>query len=79
MKKNNSESSGLNRFSQMTTSDKVFYSIITVIGVLILFICIYPVWFVIIASFSEPQQVTSGKVWFLPSLFTTDGYKEILN
>lgn len=79
MKKNNSESSGLNRFSQMTTSDKVFYSIITIIGVLILFICIYPVWFVIIASFSEPQQVTSGKVWFLPSLFTTDGYKEILN
>ncbi len=77
--KKNSESSGLNRFSQMTASDKVFYSVITVIGVLILFICIYPVWFVIIASFSEPQQVTSGNVWLLPSLFTADGYKEILN
>lgn len=77
--KKNIESSGLNRFSQMTASDKVFYSIITVIGILILFICIYPVWFVIIASFSEPQQVTAGKVWLLPSLFTADGYKEILN
>ena len=30
------------------------------------------------ASFSNPTEVANGKVWFFPSQFTLDGYKEIM-
>jgi len=38
----------------------------------------YPLYFVIIASFSNPADVQNGNVWFLPRNVTIDGYKEIL-
>src|SRR5690625_7463575 len=34
----------------------------------------YPLWFVLIASISDPQAVESGKVWIWPVDFTIDGY-----
>lgn len=41
-------------------------------------IVIYPLYFIVIASFSNPTEVANGKVWFVPSQFTVDGYKEIM-
>lgn len=38
----------------------------------------YPLYFIIIASFSNPSEVSNGNVWFWPSQFTLDGYKELL-
>ena len=37
----------------------------------------YPLYFIIIASFSSPSEVSNGNVWFWPSQFTVDGYKEL--
>lgn len=56
------------------------YDIINVIVLLILFLIVaYPLYFVIIASVSDPKLVTSGRVLFYPENFNFDGYKEVLN
>jgi putative aldouronate transport system permease protein len=58
-------------------SDKVFQIALNVIAVLILIIILYPLYFVIIASFSDPSAVSGGQVWLLPKGVTLDGYKEL--
>lgn len=45
---------------------------------IMLLIILYPLYFVVIASFSDPSSVASGQVWLLPKGFTIDGYKELL-
>lgn len=52
-----------------------------VIGILILAIVLavmYPLWFIVIASFSNPRAVSVGQVTLLPQGFGVDGYKLIL-
>lgn len=57
--------------------DKIF-NIINFIFLAGLTLCIiYPLLFVLSASFSEPDMVNSGQVAFLPKGFNWDGYKEI--
>lgn len=46
-------------------------------GIILLAIA-YPLYFIIIASFSNPSEVANGNVWLWPSQFTLDGYKELL-
>lgn len=45
------------------------------IGLMILIV--YPLWFVIIASFSNPADVANGNVWFWPKEWRLDGYIEL--
>ena len=40
-------------------------------------ICLYPLWFVIIASFSAPREVNGGRVILLPREITFEGYREV--
>lgn len=54
--------------------DIVLYTVCSIILLMVL----YPLYFIIIASFSNPTEVANGKVWLWPSQFTLDGYKEIL-
>ncbi len=42
-----------------------------------LVILIYPLYFIVIASFSDPSAVGSGQVNLVPKGFTLDGYKEL--
>ena len=39
---------------------------------------LYPLWFILVASVSNPDAVNAGEVWLLPSGFTTDGYSRLL-
>ena len=48
-------------------SDRTFDIINVAIMMVVLFIMIYPVYFVIIASVSEPNEVVSGNVYRLPN------------
>ena len=43
-------------------ADRVFNIINVIISVLIMLFSFYPLYFVLIASFSDPALVTSGKV-----------------
>ncbi|MDF2989567.1 MAG: ABC-type transporter, integral rane subunit, partial [Microbacterium sp.] len=40
---------------------------------------IYPIYFIIIASLSEPARVYEGQVWLWPVGFTVDGYVRLLS
>jgi len=58
--------------------DRVIQIVMGVLSVLILIAVLYPLYFVVIASFSDPSSVASGQVWLFPKGFTLDGYKELL-
>ena len=38
------------------------------IGVIFLIIILYPLYFIVIASVSEPSAVLAGEVWFYPDV-----------
>lgn len=63
---------------QVTYNDLIFNIILYGLSAFILLIVVYPLYFIIIASFSNPTEVANGHVWFVPSQFTVDGYKEIM-
>lgn len=45
---------------------------------LMLIIIVYPIYFIVMASFSDPSAVANGQMWFFPKGFTLDGYQELL-
>jgi putative aldouronate transport system permease protein len=59
-------------------SDRLFDVAIYGIAILMILLIVYPLWFVIIASFSDPAIVANGQVWLWPKHFVLDGYKELL-
>ena len=61
------------RFSQDTVVNIIFH----VIAVLMIIAVLYPLWFVIIASFSSPADVASGKVWIWPKTVDVRGYQKL--
>ena len=58
-------------------SDKASDIILIVLCVLILLIVAYPLYYILVASFSNPYDVYAGKTFLLPSGFTLDGYKAV--
>ena len=58
-------------------SDQIFDIINILFMLVIIIIMLYPLCFVVIASFSEPYDVAKGNVTLLPSGFTLDAYKNV--
>ncbi|MDR1542396.1 MAG: carbohydrate ABC transporter permease [Clostridiales bacterium] len=63
---------------RISRSDSAFAAIVYLLAAISIIIIIYPLYFIIIASVSEPSAVSNGKVWLFPHGFTTDGYKALL-
>lgn len=61
----------------MSKSDIVFLSIVYGTVILISIVILYPLWFVIIASISDPNLVATGEVLLLPKGITFEGFKYI--
>lgn len=61
-----------------TKEDKVFYIINFILWLVILFIVIYPLYVIIISSFSDPNAVMQGKVIWYPVDVSLVGYQAIL-
>ena len=59
-------------------SNIFFYTANTFILLLLAFIVLYPLYFIIIASFSDPDAVLAGKVFLYPVNITLSGYSKIL-
>ena len=68
----------IHKSQKVSKADVVFNIILYGICGLILLLIAYPLYFIIIASFSNPSEVSNGNVWLWPSQFTLDGYKELL-
>ncbi|MDM5144118.1 putative multiple-sugar transport system permease YteP [Lactococcus lactis] len=57
--------------------EKIFDVLVYGMAILLILLIIYPLWFVIIASFSNPQDVATGAVWFWPKSWSLEGYKTL--
>ena len=64
-------------FRKQCMSDKVFDVVNVTLMVVLAAIFLWPLIFVLSASFSDPAAVTLGKVWLFPKGFTLEGYKAI--
>lgn len=58
--------------------DRIFLICNTILAIFFLLICLYPLYFILIASFSSPGLVTNGKVWIIPRGITLAGYEMML-
>ncbi|MTH54945.1 ABC transporter permease subunit [Bacillus mangrovi] len=65
------------RWARKSKEDRIFdvlnITVLTIIAILVL----YPLYFVVIASISNPDRIYSGDVWLLPKEITFEGYKRI--
>ncbi|MGC0239484.1 carbohydrate ABC transporter permease [Arthrobacter sp. SD76] len=57
--------------------DRAFTVGATAVLLLSILAVVYPLYFIVIASISDPNAVYEGKVWLLPSGITTEGYERI--
>jgi len=60
-----------------TRSDRIFNVINTIFWIIVLFITLYPLWLVIIASVSDPDAVLQGRVLIAPVDFSLMGYEAV--
>ena len=54
-----------------------FDTVVTIISVIVCFITVFPMWYVIVMSLSDPIQAASGNVVFWPIGFTFDSYLQV--
>lgn len=60
-----------------TKGDKIFDRFNVIFFIIIMLLVIYPLYFVLIASISNPDAVNNGQVWLLPKDITFEGYELI--
>ena len=60
-----------------TRADRVFNVINLIFWVLVLFITLYPLWLILIASVSDPDAVLQAKVLLWPVDFSLMGYEAV--
>lgn len=58
-------------------SDRLFDIVNYMLLTVILLIVLYPLYFIVIASFSSPDLVKNGDVWLIPQGITFEGFKAI--
>lgn len=65
--------------NKFLSQDKIVNVLFYVIAILMILAVVYPLWFVVIASFSNPADVANGEVWLWPKKWDLSGYKELFN
>ena len=64
---------------RMTMADRIYNSVVNFCAVLICLVAFYPLWYVLIASFSKPFYVSDGSVVLMPVGFTLAAYRQALS
>ena len=67
------------RHVRLSRSDKIYYVIVYAIICLLTLLVLYPLIYVVSASFSSGRSITSGKVLLFPVEFSTYGYVSVFN
>ena len=62
-----------------TRADRMFRLVVYALLAVLLIAYVYPLYFVVIASISDPNAVYNGEVLFLPAQMTLEGYEEIFH
>ena len=68
-----------NKNSKLGLSDKVSDIILVIIIVALIIVIAYPLYYVLVASVSNPFDVYAGKTFLLPSEFSLKGYKAVFS
>jgi putative aldouronate transport system permease protein len=63
----------------LSRDDRIFDAVIYAISAVIIVIVLYPLLFVVSASFSDPTKVLAGEVWLWPKGFNVEAYTSILH
>lgn len=66
-----------NKFSRQGRSNKIFDVVNHLILFLLMMIVLYPLYFIVIASFSSPNAVSRGEVLLFPKGLNVKGYNQI--
>ena len=69
----------MNKKQSLGLSDKTSDIILVVITAVVLFIVAYPLYYVLVASFSNPYDVYAGKTFLFPSQFSLKGYTAVFS
>ncbi|MCR5100126.1 MAG: carbohydrate ABC transporter permease [Butyrivibrio sp.] len=67
----------MKKANKLGLSDRLSDIILVVICVAVTLIVAYPLYYVLVASVSNPYDVYAGKTFLLPSEFTLEGYKSV--
>jgi putative aldouronate transport system permease protein len=79
IEKENKKMKVMNKLKYKNKADLLFDSVNYILMFGVLIIVLYPLIYVISASFSDPYKVSSGEMWLLPKGFTLEGYKRLFN
>lgn len=63
--------------NKKSCSDKVFDIVNVIVMIALLLVFLWPLWFVVIASFSNPNEVWNGNVILFPKGFTLSAYEAV--
>ena len=63
--------------NRMTLGEKIFTVFNYILMLVLVFVTIYPIWYILIASFSSGNAVSMGKVMFWVKDFTFEAYKQV--
>ena len=79
LKSGNGQASGRNRnHISRSHSDRIFDIVNLFVMLVLLVVFVWPLWFVVIASFSDPNEVWMGNVVLWPKGFTLISYETLL-
>jgi len=65
------------RWNKTPIDDKIFYIFIGIVATILCLLILYPLIFVVSASFSSPRAVSAGRVILWPVDLSLEGYKTI--
>ena len=65
------------RSIRKSKSDRIFDTVNIFFMSLFMIVSIYPLYFIVIASFSDPYKVLNGSVYFWPAGFTLESYQNV--
>lgn len=67
----------MKKVNKLGLSDKVSDIILVIISLVVTLIVAYPIYYILVASVSNPYDVYAGKTFIFPSEFTLSGYKAV--
>jgi putative aldouronate transport system permease protein len=63
--------------NKLHSSDYILQLIVVVLGAVLIIAMAYPIYFVLIASFSSPSSILSGRAWIIPADVSLEGYQRL--
>ncbi len=67
----------MKKMTRMKGSDRIIELVMLLIIVSFVIIVLYPLYYVVVASVSDPYDVYAGKTFLFPSQFTLEGYQKV--